>query len=123
LPLLGLLKFLFKPVIGGFLAIVKNRNLILAVTLSILLLTGFYIFRGGVKEEKTKDKKSLEEIEAVIFQAENALIFKDEKLATELFQEALNNLLPLIEGNYLIQTQKEASILKESIEESIADLE
>jgi hypothetical protein len=101
-----------------------KEKIVPVLLLVLLLLFSSFLF----KEEKRKDFKENKEIielaEAEKAQAENFLVFKDEKQANLKFQSAWIKIDNLFQENKSLDPvlQKEATELKESIEESLFDL-
>ncbi|MCK4781342.1 hypothetical protein KAS79_00235 [Candidatus Parcubacteria bacterium] len=97
-----------------------NRNLILVFGLIIVLALGFTLFKKE-QEEKIKDfQNKIESVKEKTLQAESFLIIKNEKEANLLFQEALQEIIPLTEQK---SSQKDEILgLKDSIEKQLEDL-
>lgn len=97
-----------------------NKNLIYIPVLIFLLLIGFLIFRTEKKEDLKLARVVLEEVESKITQAENSLASGDEEGANNLLQEAWQKILPQTESGAILKD--EATLIKNSIEESLAPL-
>ncbi len=95
--------------------------LILIFLLIIILGSGNYIF--GIKKQKEIERIQaiLTETQQIIADAENSLIFNDEKRANLLYQEAWNKILPLTK-EARISLKNEVLNLKESIEKELFPL-
>lgn len=97
-----------------------GKNLILIFILMLILFFGFYLFKEASDKKEGEIKTSLEEIKKKVSEAENLLIFKNEKQADSLFKEAWEEISSL--------TEKETSLkqdiisLKTSIEENLEKL-
>lgn len=99
---------------------VLNKNLILISLLIFVLISGFFFFQREKEKEIIMTKNSLQEIETKITQAENFLLLKDEEKANTLYQEALQDVLPLIKKDSPLSG--EAMSLKKSIKEELNNL-
>jgi len=97
-----------------------KMGVILILLLILFLLAGFFLFGKERKENIRLAREALDNAQSKKFQAENFLIFQDEKRANALLQEAWNEVLPQTEEKAPLK--KEALILKESIEESLFPL-
>ncbi len=97
-----------------------NKNLILICLLIFILFVGFLFSQKEKGEEIRSIKNTLQEIESKTSQAENFLLLKDEEKANALFQEALQEVLPLTKKTAPLA--ESALTLKKSIEEKLQDL-
>ncbi len=97
-----------------------KKGLISVLVLALVLLTGFFIFQREEKQQLKKQTAVLNEVQEKINQAEKFLIFKEGEKANILFKESWQEILPLTtkEG----PLKKEATSLKESIEEHLENL-
>jgi len=102
---------------------VKNpffrKKTFLIFLLILFLFSGFLIFQGIEKKKEKAIKESLQEIEKMIEQANNFLVFKSEKEANSLLKEAWQKILPLTEQEFL---KENILSLKNSIEEKLNNL-
>ena len=96
-----------------------RKNLMFILILTIVLVLGFFIFKKeeGIKTQEFQIK--LENIKEKKLEAENFLIFKEEVKANLLFQEALEEIIPIIEMQEKIKPEDEILILKHSIKEQL----
>ncbi|MBL7150147.1 MAG: hypothetical protein ISS84_00755, partial [Candidatus Pacebacteria bacterium] len=97
-----------------------KKGLILALVLFFVLLIGFFIFQKEEKQQLKKQEALLNEVQEKMNQAEKFLIFKEEGKANILFKESWEEILPLTKEDGPLK--KEATSLKESIEEHLANL-
>ena len=97
-----------------------NKNLIYIPILIFVLLIGFLIFQTEKKEDLKLARVVFEEVESKITQAGNFLTSGDEEKANNLFQEAWQKILPQTEAGAILKD--EATLIKKSIEESLAPL-
>lgn len=97
-----------------------KKNLILIFLLIVLLLAGFFIFQRQEKQKLAEGEKILNEVQEKMLKAENFLIFKDEKKANTLFEEALEKILPLTKEEGPLNDK--AISLKESVETNLKKL-
>ncbi len=110
----------FKVALSRLRLPVLNKNLILISLLIFVLLGGFFLSqREKAKELKILENK-LNEVKEEIARGENLLLLKDEEKANIFFQEAFNDVLPLIKENSPFR--EEALVLKKSIEENLNKL-
>ncbi|MFC1629660.1 hypothetical protein ACFL11_00300 [Patescibacteria group bacterium] len=115
---------LSKLSLKSFKGFLKNGKTILVIALIILLFLGFLIFKREKQENLQLQKNTLSSIEEKVLEAENLLIFKKEKSANALFQEALKEILPLTKMNSALPSSFKERVfyLEESIEEKLAVL-
>jgi len=97
-----------------------NKNLIYIPVLIFVLLIGFLIFQTEKKEDLKLARVVFEEVESKITQAGNFLASGDEEKANNLLQEAWQKILPQTEAGAILKD--EATLIKNSIEESLAPL-
>lgn len=124
IPLRSLFKFpLFKTFLIKI-SLLKHakltKHLFLILILIVVLIFGFFISELERKKEISKTKEILKAAESIFIQAENVLIFKDEKKANLLLQEAWKKILPLLRLDTPLN--KEVKILKQAIEEKLFSL-
>jgi len=107
-----------KPIIERFKNQTNIKKRVLPIVGFILILAiGFYIFKGIPKKEEKEIKVSLEEIQRIVDEANNLLIFNNEKDANPLLQQALEGITELIDKDTPLKT--DILSLKESIETSL----
>jgi len=97
-----------------------KKDIILILIFIIFLTLGFFVFQGEKKENLRLARENLEEANSKKIQAESFLIFKKEKEANDLFQEAWDKVLP--ETKTGAPLREEALLLKKSIEENLFSL-
>jgi len=121
-----IISFIFSPFrkISLFLSKLKSslalrRKIILIFALISLLILGFFIFKKEERKETKERELQLEKIQEKVNLAENFLIFKNEKEANSLFQEAWQEVLPLTKEENL---KEEAESMRLKIEESLFKL-
>lgn len=90
-----------------------KKKLILILVLIIILFFGFLVFKREEKKKENNIKSSLSEIQEKIAQAENFLIFKNEKQANTLLKETWQE---------AVEAGADADNLKETIEEKLEEL-
>jgi hypothetical protein len=98
----------------------RKKFIILTIILILTLSIGFLIFQKDKQQKVTSEKMNLEQIQAKITQAQNALIFKDEEQANLLLQQAWNEVTPYTEDGYLLKS--EAEKMKNIIERELTPL-
>ncbi len=96
---------------------IQKKNLISVLVLILFLVGGFFIFKTEREKPYQEARQTLEEVKLKISQGENSLIFKDERRANELFQEAWKEISPLTKTGAPLN--EEALALKETIEEKL----
>ncbi|MFC1663635.1 hypothetical protein ACFL0A_00695 [Patescibacteria group bacterium] len=97
-----------------------KKKISLVLFLILILVIGFFVFKGEREEKINKAREVLEKVEEKDLDAQNLLILKEEGKANSLYQEAWNLLLPQIKTGAPLQ--KQALSLKSSIESNLYSL-
>ena len=93
-----------------------RRNLILILVLAFFLVVGFFLFKAEKEASIRLAREVLEEAEAEKIRAESFLIFKDERQANILLQEARKRVLP--QTKIGAPLREEANLLKNQLRKS-----
>ncbi|MBU0476745.1 hypothetical protein KKB68_01935 [Patescibacteria group bacterium] len=104
--------------------LLQNKSAILVLTLILFLVIGFFIFKKEEQKLLQGYQQDLNNIQEKTLQAENFLIFKNEKQADILFRQAWEDILPLtkIEPTLPADFLNQVLSLKQSIEENLFNL-
>jgi len=94
-----------------------KKNFILILIFVFLLLFGFFIFKKQEKEKIKESQLIINSVKQEILSVDNFLALGDEKKAFEILENAREKVIVLI--NQKDKNQKEASQLKDSIEEKL----
>jgi len=94
-----------------------RKNLVLVLSLILVIILGFFIFKAGEQTKLKKLQLTLTLIRENMSQAENYLALKDEKNAFLIYKKAWQDILPPSKEKSALQ--EEAVSLKDSIQKSL----
>ncbi len=99
-----------------------RKNLVLVSSLILVIILGFFIFKGGEQTKLKEFQLTLTGIRENMSQAENYLALKDEKNAFLIYKKAWQDILPIVEETKVssspfanARVSKEKSALQEEV--------
>jgi len=98
----------------------NKKKIVLIVGFLILLLIGYFAFRGAEDKKEKNIKMAFERVEEKVKQAEDFLIIQEEEEADKLFKEAYQEIVSLAEKDTSIAPS--VLSLKETIEKNLEKL-
>ena len=94
-----------------------RKNLVLVSSLILIIILGFFIFKGGERAKLKEFQLTLTGIRENMFQAENYLALKNEKNAFLIYKKAWQDILPMSKEKSALQ--EDVVSLKDSIQKSL----
>ena len=101
-----------------------RKNVVLVSSLILVIILGFFIFKGGERAKLKELRLTLVDIQKNMTQAENYLTLKDEKNAFLIYKKAWQDILPTLEEHSFFSTPRFARVSKEksALQEEVVSL-